>query len=215
MKFKQLCSVLAIALSVMLFASCGSTTGDKSAWEGKELYIQGNYTEALNSFLDAEEKGLKNFKEAELYSCIGNCYYQLADYETCIDYQLKSLDCDPEYFDGWVNLGIAYRKSDKNEKALSCYEVALNYDPENNSSVPLYVSLGSLYIELGKPISAITYLEKAQALYPEKPDIYAYLSIAYKMALEPQKSEEAFLKAKELGYTKMDEIQTQLDKLDK
>lgn len=213
MKIKQLFAAAAVALSVSVMSSCGSTTGDKSALDGKELYSQGDYTGALNIFLEAEANGLKKFDEAELYSCIGNCYFQLADYKKSIDYQLKCLECDPEYFEGWVNLGIAYRKSGKKEKAMESYETALKYDPENNRSVPLYLSLGSLYIELGKPLSAIKYLERAQVLYPEKPDTYAYLSIAYAMAFEHGKSDSAFIKAQELGYPKIREIQEQLDKL--
>ncbi len=208
---------VAAALIVMTFASCGSA-GDKSARNGKALYKEGSYTEALESLAEAEEKGLKSFNEAELYNYMGNCCYHLGDYDKSIDYQLKCLDADPEYFSGWVNLGVAYRKAGNDDKAMTCYEVALNYDPGNAAeSGLLYISLGSLYIERSKPISAITYLEKAQKIYTganESATVYAYLSIAYKMALEPEKSTEAFDKAKALGYPDLDEIQAQLDKID-
>ena len=96
---------------------------------------------------------------------------------------------------------------------MESYKKALEYDPENNASVPLYTSLGSIYIELDKPMSAISYLEKAREFYPEKSDIHAYLAIAYKMAFEPAKSAEALEKAKSLGYPKIDAIQEQLNKL--
>ncbi len=213
MKLNRLCIAAALLFAALTLSSCGAT-GDKSARTGKELYMQGSYSEALESLSAAEEKGVKSFNEAELYCYIGNCYFRLDDYEKCIDYQLKCLDVDPEYFNGWVSLGVAYKKSGDDDKAMTCYEVALNYDPENSESVALYISLGALYIEKGKPISSITYLEKAQVYYPESADIYAYLAIAYKMALEPEKSAEAFDKAKTLGYSKIDEIQEQLDKLE-
>lgn len=213
MKFKKSFTAAALVISTLIFSSCENTSGDAAAWNGNDLYAQGSYEEALDSYLDAEKSGIKSFKEAELYSSIGNCYYRLGDYEKSIEYQIKCLDCDPEYFEGWVNLGISYRKTDNNEKAMTCYEVALNYDPQNKGSVPLYTSLGSLYIELNKPISAIKYLEAARDYYPEKADIHAYLAIAYKMAFEPEKSAEAFEKAQALGYTKLDEVQEQLDKL--
>lgn len=216
-RLSRVISLAAAALIAMTFVSCGST-GDKSARNGKALYKEGSYTEALESLTEAEEKGVKTFDEAELYNYMGNCCYQLGDYDKSIDYQLKCLDADPEYFGGWVNLGVAYRKSGNNDKAMTCYEVALNYDPGNAAeSGLLYLSLGALYIEQGKPISAVTYLEKAQKFYTggnESATVYAYLSIAYKMALEPEKSAEAFDKADALGYPKMDEIQAQLDKID-
>lgn len=213
MNFKKSFTAAVLVISTLLFSSCGNTSGDVAAWNGNDLYTQGSYEEALNSYLDAEKSGIKSFNEAKLYSSIGNCYYQLGNYEKSIEYQIKCLDCDPEYFEGWVNLGISYRKTDNNEKAMTCYEVALNYDPQNKSSVPLYTSLGSFYVELNKPISAIKYLEMARNYYPEKADIHAYLAIAYKMAFEYEKSGDAFEKAQALGYTKLDEIQKQLDKL--
>ncbi len=209
----------AAIFTVLAFTSCTAASGDKLAKNGKELYLQGSFSEALENLSSAEEKGIKTFNEAELYCYMGNCYYQLGNYEKSIDCQLKCLDKDPEYFSGWVNLGVAYKKSNEDDKAMTCYEVALNYDPENNSSDSglLYISLGTIYLERGKPVSAITYLEKARDIYSgenESSTVYAYLSIAYKMALEPEKSAEAFDKAKALGYPKMDEIQEQLDKLD-
>ncbi len=212
MRLNRLFAAAALIFTALIFSSCGAS-GDKSARSGKELYLDGSYSEALEYFSAAEEKGVKSFKEAELYNCIGNCHYRLGDYDKCIEYQLKCLDVDPEYFNGWVNLGVAYKKKGDSDRAMTCYEVALNYDPENSDSAELYISLGALYIERSKPISAITYLEKAQTYFPGSADVYAYLSIAYKMALEPEKSAEAFEKAKALGYSKMNEIQEQLDKL--
>ncbi len=209
---KLIAAVLAALLTVSL-ASCGGAKGDKLAKEGKELYSEGSYSNALVTFLKAEENGVKNFKTEELYSCIGNCYFQLDDYDKSIEYHTKCLEENPEYFDGWVNLGVAYRSAGNNEKAMTCYEVALNYDPENEASLQLYISLGALYIELGKPISAITYLEKAEDIRNDIADVYAYLSIAYAMALEPEKSDTAYSKARSLGYPNMNEVQEQLDKI--
>ncbi len=211
--FKKFIAAVLTAVFAVSLVSCGSS-GDKLAKEGKEQYSEGNFSGALATFLNAEKSGLKSFNKAELYSCIGNCYFQLDDYDKSIEYQTKSLEEDPEYFDGWVNLGVVYRQSGDNEKAMTCYEVALNYDPENGASLQLYVSLGALYIELGKPISAITYLEKAEAVSKDVPDVYAYLAIAYAMALEPEKSDTAFSKAQSLGYPNMSEIQEQINKID-
>lgn len=208
---KIIAAVLTASFAVSL-AACGSS-GDKLARQGEEQYSEGNYSQALSIFLDAEKSGLKNYKIEELYSCIGNCYFQLNDYDKSIEYQTKCLEENPEYFDGWVNLGVTYRQSGDNEKAMSCYEVALNYDPENGASLQLYVSLGALYIELGKPISAINYLEKAEKISKDVPDVYAYLAIAYAMALEPEKSDTAFSKAQSLGYPNMSEVQEQINKI--
>lgn len=221
MRLKRLGIAAALIFTALLFASC-SAMGDKSAKDGKLLYQKGNYSEALESLFEAEKNGIKKFDRAELYNCIGNCYYHMGDYEKCIEYQNKCLENDPEYFSGWVNLGVAYKKSGESDKAMTCYEMALNFDNGGfNESGLLYISLGSIYIEQGKPISAITYLEKARDFYRgengeyNSSTVYAYLSIAYKMALEPEKSADAFQKASELGYPNIDEVQERLDELDK
>lgn len=214
-KFSAAVLAIAAAVSVMLtFSSCGMS-GDKLAAEGKKLYNDGSCEEALERFSAAEEKGLKNFKESELYYLMGNCFYRLENYGTCIEYQKKCLEIAPEHFSSRVSLGVAYRKTGERDKALECYLTALEYDPQNTDSAMLYISLGSVYIETNKPMSAVEYLEKARELFPESADVYAYLAIAYKMALEPEKSADALQKAQAFGYSKMDEINDRLEKLNR
>lgn len=214
-KFSAAVLAVAAAISVMLtFSSC-AMSGDRLAAEGKKLYNDGSYEEALEQFSAAKEKGLKNFKESELYYFMGNCFYRLENYGTCIEYQKKCLEIAPEHFNSRVSLGVAYRKIGERDKALECYQTALEYDPQDKDSATLYISLGSIYIETNKPMSAVEYLEKAQELYPESADVYAYLAIAYKMALEPEKSADALAKAQALGYSKIDEINDRLEKLNR
>lgn len=214
MELRKFAAVLAIA-SALIFTACGSTpTGDKSARNGDSLYKEQKYTEALDSYFEAQEKGLNAYREEKLYAGIADCYCKLGEYENCIEYYNKALEIESANFEAWVNLGVAYRKTGDRDKAMESYQKALEYDPENNASVPLYTSLGSIYIELDKPMSAIRYLERAREFYPEKADIHAYLAIAYKMAFEPAKSTEALEKARALGYPKIDAIQEQLNKLD-
>ncbi|MBQ8787276.1 MAG: tetratricopeptide repeat protein [Oscillospiraceae bacterium] len=213
MKLRKLAVVLAVA-SALVFTACESTpTGDKSARNGDSLYKEQKYTEALDSYFEAQERGVNVYKEEKLYAGIADCYCQLGEYEKSIEYYKKSLGIEAANFEALVNLGVSYRKTGDRDKAMESYETALKYDPKNNASVPLYTSLGSVYIEIDKPMSAINYLEKAREFYPEKADIHAYLAIAYKMAFEYAKSEESLAKAKELGYPKIDAIQEQLNKL--
>lgn len=214
MKYRKSFSAAAFALLITLtFSSCGMS-GDKIAAEGKKLYSSGSYEEALEQFSAAEEKGLKTFSEAELYYYMGNCFYRLENYGACIEYQRKCLDTDPDHFNSMVSLGVAYRKIGERDQAMECYQSALACDPHNADSATLYISLGALYIEMGKPVSAVEYLEKAQELLPGNADIYAYLAIAYKMEIEPQKSAEALEKAEALGYPKIDEVRDRLSKLE-
>lgn len=214
-RLKSFAALSAAAVMTLGMTSCSLASGDKLARNGKDLYGGEQYSEAFASFTRAEEKGLKNFSEAELYYYMGNCCMKSEDCEKAIEYQLKSLESDPEYFGAWVSLGVAYRKNGDRGKALECYETALEYDPMTSESVPLYISLGMICIEMRKPVSAVEYLEKAQYLSPNQADIYAYLAVAYKMEIEPEKSESAYKKAQEMGYSKMEDIDKLLGEIGK
>lgn len=217
MVIKKIAALFTAALAVLSMTSCHMVSGDKLARKGKELYAKQEYSKAEDTFLQAEETGLKFFSYAELYYNLGNCRMKQDDTDGCIKYQQKALEADPEHFGAWVSLGVSYRKTGDKDKAMECYQTALEYDPElgSSTSASLYVSLGVAYLELNKPVSAVTYLEKAKEIHPKQADIYAFLAIAYAMELEPEQSDMAYAKALELGYPHMDQIQEQLDKLGK
>ncbi|MCH5193541.1 MAG: tetratricopeptide repeat protein [Oscillospiraceae bacterium] len=213
MIIKKAAALFTSLLLVLSMTSCHLVSGDKLARKGKEYYSAQEYSKAEDTFLQAEETGLKFFSYAELYYHLGNCRMKQDDVDGCIKYQKKAIEANPEYFGAWVSLGVSYRKTGDKDKAMECYKTALEYDPQNSNSAPLYISLGVAYLEMNKPVSAVTYLEKAKELRSEQADIYAFLAIAYAMELEPERSDEAYSKALELGYSHMDQIEEQLDKI--
>lgn len=208
MNIKKFAALFAAVIMVLTLTSCNA---DSAARKYKKMYTQGNYSEALDGFLGMDASKLKNFREEEYFHVIGNCYMQLGDYEKAIAYQKKCTNIAPNYFKAWVNMGFSYKHMGDKDKAFECYETALQYDPQNYA--PLYVSLGTCYIEKGKPVSAVEYLEKAQLLAPERADIYAFLSIAYAMEIEPEKSDKAYQMAEALGYPNMDKVREQINKI--
>ena len=208
MNIKKFAALFAAVIMTLTLTACNS---DSAARKYKKMYTQGSYSEALEGLLGMDASKLKNFKEEEYFHLIGNCYMQLGDYEKAIAYQEKCTRIAPNYFKAWVNMGFSYKRMGDKDKAFECYETALQYDPQNYA--PLYVSLGTCYIESGKPVSAVEYLEKAQLLDPERADVYAFLAIAYAMEIEPEKSDKAYQMAETLGYPNMDKVREQLDKI--
>lgn len=208
MNIKKLAVLSAAVIMALTLTACNA---DGAVRKYKQLYSEGNYSEALEGLLDTDVSRLKNFREEEYYHIIGNCYMQLGVNEKAVLYQEKCTDIAPDYFKAWVNMGISYKRMGDDDKAFECYETALQYDPQNYA--PLYVGLGNCYIEMGKPVSAVEYLEKAHRLDPERADIYAFLAIAYAMEIEPEKSQEAYQTAEALGYPKLEEVRKQLDKI--
>lgn len=210
-KFMNIKRLAAFVLALTMVLTLTACNADSAARKYKKMYSEGNYSEALEGLLDTDASKLNNFREEEYYHVIGNCYMQLGDNEKAVLYQEKCTNIAPNYFKAWVNMGISYKRMGDDDKAFECYETALQYDSQN--CAPLYVGLGTYYIEHGKPVSAVEYLEKAQMLAPERADIYAFLAIAYKMEIEPEKSQEAYQMAEALGYPKLEDVRKQLDKI--
>ncbi|MDE6132659.1 MAG: tetratricopeptide repeat protein [Oscillospiraceae bacterium] len=208
MNIKKLAVLSAAVIMTLTLTACNA---DGAARKYKKLYSEENYSEALDGFLQIDAEKLKNFAEEEYYHLIGNCYMRMEDYEKALAYQEKCTALAPEYFKAWVNMGVAYKRLGNSEKAYECYDTALQYDTQDYA--PFYISLGASYIERGKPVSAVEYLEKAQRLDPENADIYAFLAIAYAMEIEPEKSDEAYKTAEAMGYPQMDKIREQLNKI--
>ena len=208
MNIKKLAALSAAVIMTLTLTACNA---DGAARKYKKLYSEENYSEALDGFLQIDAEKLKNFAEEEYYHLIGNCYMHMEDYEKALAYQEKCTELAPEYFKAWVNMGVAYKRLGNSEKAYECYDTALQYDTQDYA--PFYISLGAFYIERGKPVSAVEYLEKAQRLDPENADIYAFLAIAYAMEIEPEKSDEAYKTAEAMGYPQMDKIREQLNKI--
>lgn len=208
MNIKKIAAFAAALIMLLTLTACNA---DNAAKKYKKMYLAGNYSEALEGLLEMDASKLKNFREEEYYHVIGNCYMQLGDHEKAVTYQKKCTDLVPGYFKAWVNMGVSYKRMGDKEKAYECYDKALECDTQNDAN--FYVSLGVSYIERNKPVSAVEYLEKALMLAPDRADIYGFLSIAYAMEIEPQKSDEAYQMAEALGYDKLEDVKRQLDKI--
>ena len=213
MKYKKFAAaVIACVMLSSVLTACGKISkDDKLVNEGIQLYKSGDYTEALNNLIEVDIKELKSVNADTLYYYLGESYFKTGDYEKSLEAHIKAVELDPELFRSWVTIGVCYRKLGDTKQALESYSKALLYDPMNGDSVGLYISLGAIYISNGKPFSAIEYLEKAAAIYPEHAAAHAYLAIAYAMAYENEKSEEELLLAEALGYNKLEEVRAQID----
>ncbi len=204
----------AVLLSVFILTSCGKySKGDKLVTEAVDYYKAENYTAALDALKEAEDSKLKSTKEEVLYFYLGETYFKTGDYEKSIEYHRKATEFEPELFKSYVTIGVCQRKLGNEKEALKAYSEALLYDPQNSDSVGLYVSLGSLYIANGKPYTAIDYLEKAEAIYPEHPAAHAYLAIAYAMAYEYAMADNQLALAVAHGYDNIGEVKERIDEI--
>ena len=213
MKIKKYTAALCLSAAVLL-TSCGMySKDDKRVLDAVELYDSGDYSGALAELTDAAAMDFKSMNPETYYFYLGETYFKLEDYEKALEAHSKAVEIKPDIFKSWVTVGVCQRKLGNDTEALKAYENALRYDPENADSVGLYVSLGTLYISKDKPYTAIDYLEKAAAIYPEQPAAHAYLAIAYAMAYEYEKSDEQLVLASGYNYENIEAVKERIEEI--
>ena len=203
-------------MAAFMLTSCGRFSKDDNiVYSAIEAYDSGDYSSALEQLEQADVEKFKAMKPENYYYYLGETCFKLGEYEKSLNAHLHALKIKPTLFKSRVTVGVCYNKLGRTDDALKAYEKALEYDPENADSVGLYVSLGTLYISQNKPYTAIDYLEKASAIYPEQPAAHAYLAIAYAMAYEYDKSDEQLVLASGYGYDNIDIIKERINEVKK
>merc|ERR1719352_72605 len=94
---------------------------EKAREEGNELFKQGKYPEAIEKYSDAMKR---NPKSAASYQKLMEWQLALKDAETCVA-------MDPTFVKGWSRKGGIHLFLKEFHKALDCYQVILDLDPEN------------------------------------------------------------------------------------
>lgn len=203
-------SASAIILMVYLLTSCGKApkSGDLSALRGYQALADGRYEEAVQSLEASIQKGLSDQKIEEAYTCLGNAYNELGEYEKSIAAHKKAIEIDPTFHKAWVNLGIVYRLTDQFDEAEKCYVKALELQPDY---AELHASIGALYIFQEKYEQAVQHLEKATALDKQLPVSWANLALAYATIGRFSDADAALKRAVVLGYKNGLMIQERID----
>jgi tetratricopeptide (TPR) repeat protein len=92
------------ATTLLLLLSLGFAASAQDWNIANELYAQGNYTTALDSYLAIEQSEMVS---ADLYYNIGNCYYKLSDIPHAVLYYERALKLNPHHVDARNNLEVA------------------------------------------------------------------------------------------------------------
>ena len=125
---------------------------------GNELFDQGKYEEAIQSYQTILEKAPETYI---LYRNIGNCYFQMENYETAEEFYLKVLEKEPEDAESIIGIGNTYANRGQNEKALEWYN-KVEFEKISDSMV-LY-NIGSNLYTQGQHQEALKYYRKAVEL---------------------------------------------------
>lgn len=199
--------IFAVLLCVLLLAACGRISeGDRLAERGYEEYAAHRYENALGYFERAESSGLKSTSVTRFYSCYGDALFRMERYSESITAHMKALAVNDRLFSSWVTVGICERRLGDLGAAERAYSRAVECDPHDSRSVGLYLSMGSMFISNGRPYAALSYLRKAEEIYPEHPAAHAYMAIAYAMTGDHSRSAEELQLAAAYGYHHIYEV---------
>lgn len=204
--------IAAVVLVGIVVLSCGSGTGagDRAAAEGYRLQSAGKHAEAARAFETAIDKGVSEERIEMVYTCLGNAYNELEQFEKAVEAHRKALDVNPEFHKAWVNLGVVYRLSGNFIEAEKCYMRALELQPDY---AELHASMGALHIFQGKYNQAVQHLEKATELDGQLPVAWSNLALAYASVGKLTQADTALKKAIVLGYKDGLVIRERIDNL--
>jgi tetratricopeptide (TPR) repeat protein len=93
------------------------------------------------------------------YNSLGTLYFEKAkDYQKALELYLHSVQLNPNYIDGWRNVGAAYGTLGKFDQALDAFRQVLRLDPVN---VTVLNFISQTYRTMGDESSADLYARKA------------------------------------------------------
>ena len=119
--------------------------------EGDKNYKDNNYDSALKNYQDALQL-MPN--DAVTLLKIGNIYKLREDNSKAINYYQKAIIVNPDYTDGWFNLGLAYANENNLIESQKCFEKVIDLDSNYNSGYAYY-ALAMAFEYQGKATDAI------------------------------------------------------------
>ena len=119
----------------------------------------------------------KSPRKARAYNELGLHLLDIGDHAGALRVLGSSLALNPYQPQIYINLGLAFEKTNQVERAINSYERALSYQPDDPTA---YYNLGVLtYTTLKDRNKALGYFLRARDLNPLEPDVHQYLGLIY------------------------------------
>src|SRR3990167_5065756 len=93
--------------------------------------------ESLKSFDSEGTKNLQGRLEQELIRLMEKAKkaFDAGDWKEALKFYKEAVELEPDKYSGlWYNLGVAYRKVEMYEKALACFDRALELNPKSGEA---------------------------------------------------------------------------------
>lgn len=122
---------------------------------GLNLQRMGNIREAENVYRDVLQKDPSNVDALRLLAGVAMRAKQWGDAEMLLE---RALELAPDYFQGWMDIGMARQEQDKTEGAIEAYRQVMRLEPHKPHG---YTSAGTLYAMIGEHDKAMELLQQA------------------------------------------------------
>ena len=169
-----------------------STNLEALAGYGQSSYYLGNIDDAKNTFWKMLEIDETN---AFAWAYLGKLEAETPDYEKSLEYVLKAIQYEPDYYDYWLDCGTYYHNLGKNLEAEKAWTKAIELRPDYFLG---YVYRGGLYDEQEMVEKAYADYKMVNQLYPEYYYAYESLGILAWGTGDYAASREGFQKAYEI-----------------
>jgi protein O-GlcNAc transferase len=153
------------------------------------LYNMGSYKEALECCelaYDADAYRTDNLL------LLGAVHFQLRNFSESIFYNQQCIRVDPNFAEGYSNLGNALKELGDVEASLQFYLKAIKLKPRYSDA---YNNLASAYVQLGRSQEAIETYQMALVISPGLIDAHSNLGNLYKAAGELEAAKKCYLEA--------------------
>ncbi|UCF97891.1 MAG: tetratricopeptide repeat protein [Spirochaetaceae bacterium] len=119
----------------------GWQSGDSTGQLFQQAPSRNEYIESL------KQRASQNPNDREIWTELGNAYFDSDQYPEAIDAYQRSLDIDPENANVWTDIGIMYRRTGDFSQAIEAFDRAMAEDPSHeqsrfNKGIVLYYDLG-------------------------------------------------------------------------
>ena len=151
-----------------------------------KLYNSGFFSNAINSFEKTIKVSIKKNINAKSYFWIGNSYYNLENYDKAIDFFLKALDYNKNFFESnnetiHYHLAYSYFKKKEYLEAIDYFQkLNLNKKVKQKFKIDSYLRLGDSFFAIQKyNLSLNQYLNVLKSNYENKDYALYQISLCY------------------------------------
>lgn len=162
--------------------------------------LSGNHTEILKliemqkSSLEDEERK-RMLAEARRINNAGVVAYHNGHYEKALELFEKCIEIDPEFTEGYNNLGLTCTELDMEERATEAFKKAIELNPDLAAT---YNNLGYVFYRLGSLQEAVEMYQEAICRSKDNGSAYTNLGNAYYKLDRIEEAIEAWRKAVEI-----------------